>query len=270
MLSDLSGLLDALTPLVRRAASLVLEVYATDFQVTDKGGNDPVTVADRNANALLTEGLAQLFPGVPVVAEESDASSYVDYTKAAEAFYVDPLDGTREFVSRNGEFVVMVGLARQGRAVAGLVMSPTTGQIWGGAEGHGAYEESSDGARRPLRLDGTVASLEEARLVVSRSRRSPALDALIQQTPPRELIAMGSAGLKATSVARGFADAYVQLDGAGCLWDACAPAAIVTAAGGRYTDAHGEAIDHRGPIALSRGIVAASPRLHEHLLRRLA
>ncbi|RYE94015.1 MAG: 3'(2'),5'-bisphosphate nucleotidase CysQ, partial [Myxococcales bacterium] len=117
---DRSALVEALVPLARRAAELILEVYATPFEVIDKGGDDPVTLADRRANALLCEGIEALFPGVPLVAEESDPATFTRYTSAPEAFFIDPLDGTREFVARNGEFVVMVGFAEHGRATAGL------------------------------------------------------------------------------------------------------------------------------------------------------
>lgn len=267
MVTDHKSAVEALIPLVRQAAQLILEVYATDFQVTDKGGNDPVTVADKRANELLCEGISRLFPGVPIVAEESPEDSYQAYHQAPEAFFVDPLDGTREFVARNGQFVVMVGLAQQGRPTAGLVLAPTQGLLWTGALGHGAHEHRPDGSITPLHVPDQAASLTEARVVVSRSRQAPSLRALLERLPPRELLVLGSAGIKAAAVARGQADAYIQFEGAGCLWDACAPEAIITAAGGLYSDDRGALIDYRGALEIESGVIVAAPRLHASLVQ---
>lgn len=265
MSNELSSLLASLVPLARQAGELILEVYGTDFAVLDKGHDDPVTQADKRANALICEALATLCPGVPVVAEESEKAAYAGHEKAPEVFFVDPLDGTREFVARNGEFVVMIGLARAGKAVAGVVLAPVTGLLWAGAEGVGAYELSRSGERRPLRVN-EVSSIGQARLMVSRSRRSAQLDRLVAQSPPREVVLRGSAGLKAIAVASGEADAYVQLSGAGCLWDTCAPEAIARAAGARFTQADGAPISYRSEELPVQSVLAASPALHEALL----
>jgi 3'(2'), 5'-bisphosphate nucleotidase len=265
MSTELSSLLDALIPLARQAGELILDVYATNFAVIDKGHDDPVTLADRRANTLICESLARLCPGVPVVAEESEKSAYAGYEEAPEAFFVDPLDGTREFVARNGEFVVMIGLARAGRAVAGVVLAPVTGLLWAGAEGVGAYELSRNGERRPLRVNG-VSQISEARLMVSRSRRSELLERLVATSAPREVVLRGSAGLKAIAVASGEADAYVQLSGAGCLWDTCAPEAIARAAGATFTQADGTPISYRSRELPVTSVLTAAPALHEALL----
>jgi 3'(2'), 5'-bisphosphate nucleotidase len=269
MSTELASLLDALVPLARQAGELILEVYGTDFAVIDKGHDDPVTLADRRANALICESLARLCPGVPLVAEESDPSTYAGYPDAPEAFFVDPLDGTREFVARNGEFVVMIGLARAGRAVAGVVLAPVTGRLWVGAEGVGAHELSRSGERRPLHVNN-VGAISGARLVVSRSRRSEQLDRLIAANPPREVIPRGSAGLKAIAVASGEADAYLQLSGAGCLWDTCAPEAIARAAGATFSHADGTPISYRSHELPVSSVLAAPPALHDLLLQAAA
>jgi 3'(2'), 5'-bisphosphate nucleotidase len=264
------ALLDHLAAMALAAGEIVMEVYATNFGVEDKGGNDPVTVADKRANALLCEELARAYPGVPIVAEESPPSSYASFGEAAAAFFVDPLDGTREFVARNGEFAVMIGLAQGGRSVAGVVFAPARGLLWAGAEGVGAFEQDSSGKRRPLSLAGPLA-LADARLVVSRSRRGERLERMLARQPAREVIPMGSAGVKSASVARGDADAYVQLGGAGCLWDSCAPEAVVRAVGGTFTDQLGQRIAYdAAEVQLRNGVVAAEPLLHAALLEAIA
>jgi len=269
MVNDKIQLFSALAPLAQRARQIILDVYATEFRVDDKGGNDPVTIADKRVNALLCEEIPKIAPGVPTVAEESAEEEYSGYTRASAAFFVDPLDGTREFVARNGEFVVMIGLAEEGRAIAGLILAPTTGLLWTGVVGHGAEEHAPDGSRRPLRLGPGPSSLAEARLVASRSRRSPELEAFLGRNPPRELQILGSAGLKGAAVARGQADLYLQFGGAGSLWDACAPDAIVRAAGGLYTHLRGAPVDYRGPLDIEDGVVVAAPDLHASTLALL-
>jgi 3'(2'), 5'-bisphosphate nucleotidase len=269
-LGDRSALLEALCGLVERAGRLVLEVYATDFAVTDKGPGDHLTEADRRSNAFLCGELARLYPGVPIVAEESEGSSYAGFSQADAAFFVDPLDGTREFVARNGEFVVMVGLAERGRAAAGAVYAPTRGLVWAGAPGFGAYERDRDGKRRPLAVSPT-SSLAEARLVVSRSRRGERLQAALDAMGPREVAPLGSSGLKSAEVARGSADACVQLGRAGSLWDLCGPEAIVVGAGGRYTDAAGAPVAYdREELEHASGIIVSNGRLHDALVSALA
>src|SRR5258706_462347 len=106
-------------PIAREASAIVARVYATDFEVDFKGPADPVTQADREANALICARLAEVFGPLPVVAEESDESEFAGWVGAPRVFFVDPLDGTLEFVAKNGDFVVMIGLAEEGRAGAG-------------------------------------------------------------------------------------------------------------------------------------------------------
>lgn len=259
---------ELLVPIAREAASLINDVYGTTFDVDYKGPNDPVTAADRRANELICRRLAELFPGVPVVAEESEPASFEGFRKADRIFFVDPLDGTREFVARNGEFVVMIGLVEGSNASCGVIHAPATGVTWLGSVGDGAWSIDAAGVRRPIQV-GSAETLAEARVVVSRSHRSEVLDQVLRLLGAREVIPVGSAGLKGAHVATGEADAYVSPKYAGKRWDACAADALVTAAGGRYTDAFGERIDYRAQnLANDRGILACNADLHAALLAR--
>lgn len=268
MVTDREKLLEALVPLAMQARKIILEVYTTNFHVEDKGGNDPVTIADQRANEFLCEGIAKLTPGIPIVAEESAKERYQTYTTAPEAFFVDPLDGTREFVAKNGEFVVMIGFAEQGRATAGLMLAPTTGLLWIGSIGHGAEERNLDGHRRTLRLS-EVTSIADARAVISRHRRPDRLLTFLETFPPRQVIPLGSGGLKGAAVARGDADLFLQIGGAGSLWDTCAPEAILRAAGGLMTHPNGEQIDYQGALVIEDGLVAAAPPLHRTVIEAI-
>ncbi|HEY4105192.1 MAG TPA: inositol monophosphatase family protein [Polyangiaceae bacterium] len=263
-------LLDLLDGVAREAATVIREVYRTDFDVDFKAPRDPVTEADRRANTLICERLNALFPGVPIVAEESDPASFSGYQSAERIFFVDPLDGTREFVAKNGEFVVMIGLVEGARALAGVIHAPESGISWIGQVGVGAEEVTSDGARSPLRVSETR-ELSAARIVGSRSHRNPALERALASLGARELVALGSAGLKAAAVARTTADAYVAPHYAGKRWDACAADALVTAAGGKLTNSDGEPFDYRAAdLGNDRGIVASNGHLHDAILQKLA
>jgi 3'(2'), 5'-bisphosphate nucleotidase len=261
--------LDRLLEIGDLAAAEIMSVYATPFAVDYKGKDDPVTVADRAANGLVCDAIARDFPGIPIVSEENDPATFAAGLRSSEAFFVDPLDGTREFVAKNGEFCVMIGLTRGGRAVAGVIVCPALGRSFAGSVGVGAIEIAKDGSRRPVRVSSTAA-LTDARVVVSRSRRTQTIDIVQQHMGVREVLEMGSAGVKAARVACGEAEVYVQPGPAGKRWDACAPDAIVCAAGGMFTDAQGVPIDYAsGELENSGGMVATNGRLHDAVLAKV-
>ena len=170
------------------------------------------------------------------------------------------LDGTLEFVARNGDFVVAIGPSK-GRPVAGVVMAPAMGLAWAGGESVGAFEVAPDGARTPIHVTDTPL-LSRANVVVSRSHPSERLQKLIERLGVEKATPRGSAGLKATDVASGRADFYLHPNQAGKLWDTCAPEAIVRAAGGTCTDATGRPIDYTGPqLANAKGFLASNGNL---------
>jgi 3'(2'), 5'-bisphosphate nucleotidase len=256
----------AVLAVARDAAAVIARIYEHPFEVDYKGKNDPVTTADRQANALICKALAAQFPGMPIVAEESDPATYAGYHRAKAAWFVDPLDGTRDFVKRNGEFVVMIGLAEEGRATLGVIVLPVSGRAFVGGDGVPAVMMDATGAETPIHVS-RVTALADAELVVSRSRRQDSLDTAAERLGVRKVTPCGSAGLKAVRVACGEADAYVQPAPAGKLWDACAPEAIVVAAGGRVSDARGHSLDYRSEqIVLDRGFLATTPALFPRML----
>jgi len=253
----------------REASAIIMGVYATPFDVMYKSKDDPVTRADHEANALLCDRLARVSPGVPIVAEESDPSTYAGFAGARAAWFVDPLDGTREFVSKNGEFAVMIGLAENGRATLGIIVAPAWGRAFVGIVGEGAWEVTESGARTPIHVTSRD-SLEGASIVVSRSRSSPRIAALASKTGTHAPIPHGSSGLKAVLVAVGANDIYVQPGPAGMRWDACSSEALVRAAGGELTDAGGAPIDYAIPdLANSRGLLATNGLLHRRVVDAL-
>jgi 3'(2'), 5'-bisphosphate nucleotidase len=262
--------IDALCAIARDAGQAILQIYGGDFQVDYKSPGDPVTEADRAANLLICERLLQQFPDAAIVAEESPEEAYHDYRQRPRVFFVDPLDGTREFVARNGQFVVMIGLLVESDVESGVVYAPATGTTWYGARGLGAGRIDADGSRREIRV-GDVTDPAAARVTVSRSRRSEPLSEALRRIGPKLVTPMGSAGLKGSLVAEAAADAYLAVGAAGKKWDACAMEALVSAAGGHVTDARGRRLDYRAPdMELHHGLLAANLGLHRALLSRMA
>jgi 3'(2'), 5'-bisphosphate nucleotidase len=266
---------EAILAIAREAAALVLAVRAAGFDVELKGPNDPVTRADREANALICARLAERFPDHAIVAEESapkDARAAAASTRRARAFFVDPIDGTREFADGRDEFAVMIGLAESGRAALGVVVAPATGVALVGRIGAQpiAFVEQPDGTRSPLQLSA-VDRPAEATMVVSRSHRPRVADEVRARLGIHRELVCGSVGLKVAKVALGEADIYVH-GGGGCKhWDTCGPEAILEAAGGRFTDLHGERLDYHDPdLAVRRGIAATNGRLHAAVLEAIA
>jgi 3'(2'), 5'-bisphosphate nucleotidase len=252
------------------AADTVLRIYETPFKVDYKGPLDPVTEADRVANDLICDRLTEHFPGAAIVAEESAPESFADYRSFDRIFFVDPVDGTNEFIQKNGEFVVMIGAVEGDRAVAAVVHAPATGLVWAARVGSGAFRIDLGGTRSQLSVSRT-ASLAQARLVASRSHRTPRLERTLESLRAGAVNAQGSAGLKGARVAEASADAYVAPHYAGKLWDVCPTDVLVSAAGGKVTDARGHAIDYRAEsIVCDRGLIASNGLLHDEILQRLA
>jgi 3'(2'), 5'-bisphosphate nucleotidase len=263
--------LDALLVIAREAAALIMRVHAEGFAVELKGPNDPVTRADREANALICARLAEQFPDAAILAEESvPAERQVIAARVAErrVLFVDPLDGTREFADRRDDFAVMIGLAEGGRARLGVVVMPVTGLGLAGRVGEGglAFREGPDGARAALH-PSSVTDPGQATMVVSRSHRPTVADRVRGRLGIARELACGSVGIKVAKVALAEADLYVH-GGAGCKrWDTCAPEAILRAAGGAFTDLDGELLDYADPdLAVKRGICASNGHLHAAVL----
>jgi 3'(2'),5'-bisphosphate nucleotidase len=257
----------ALLDLSARAAELVLKARDRGFEVSYKAPLDPVTTADVAANELICSELAKQFPGVPLVAEESAPESYAAYTESATAFFIDPIDGTREFVGGSSEFVVMIGFATGGRADVGVVCAPLLGQTWFGKHGVGAWSLTGGHA---VRIETSrVTNLPEATLLVS----PPAslTDPVAASLGPGKVQSVGSAGLKGARIAEGSADVYVSLGVAGKLWDACAIDALLRAAGGTLTDTKGRALDYRhARLENDHGLLATNGPLLDPVIARLA
>ena len=249
--------------IARQAGAILNDVYQTDFRVAYKEESDPVTEADTRANAYIVEELRKLFPDDGIVAEESQDRS--DALEAGRCWFVDPLDGTREFVARNGEFSVMLGLAIDGVAAIGVVYQPVGDKLYTGAVGGEAFLETR-GGRSTLRVSD-VADPADLKLVVSRSHRNRAVGEVVRRLGIQHETAIGSVGLKAGLIAEREADVYVHISSRSSKWDACGPEALLKAAGGRFTDLAGQPYHYRGAeMRNRRGILACNAAAYEAVL----
>ena len=239
---DLARLLPEVVALAERAGALILQHYGDEVAVRAKADASPVTIADEAAEALILEGLAELTPEIPVVAEETVAAGHVPALDGERFWLVDPLDGTKEFLSRNGEFTVNIALIEGREPVLGVVLAPALGKLWGGVRGAGAMLRDAAGARpiaaRPRPAQGLVG-------VASRSHIDPATEAFLDQAGAAERISAGSS-LKFCLVAEGRADVYPRF-GPTMEWDTAAGHAVLGAAGGTVTTKDGAPFGYRTP-----------------------
>jgi 3'(2'), 5'-bisphosphate nucleotidase len=248
--------------LARQAGAVLLSHFGRHGAVDRKDRNEPVTQADREANALVVSGLRAAFPGDWVLSEEEpDQPARLS---AARVWMVDPMDGTEDFIQGETGFSVMIGLCIDARPVLGVIHRPTTGALYHAAAGLGAFLDGF-----PIRV--STVGLDHVRLVASRSHRSPLLDRVREVLGTTDEVNIGSVGLKVGLVACGARDLYVNPSGRSKLWDACAAQALIEAAGGTMTDAEGGPLVYGGADLVNRrGLVASNGLIHAPVIARVA
>jgi len=239
---SLEPLLAGLVPLIREAGALAMRVYATDFQVEIKADESPVTVADQLAEKVIVAGLQRLAPDIPIVGEE--AASAGDIPDVSNRFWlVDPIDGTKEFINRNGEFTVNIALVDHGVPVLGLVLAPALGTLYVGALGMGAWVEVG-GVRRDIGV--RAVPLDGLTVVGSRHHgNDAAVDAFLAGRRVAANRMVGSS-LKLCILAEGLADVYPRF-GRTMEWDIAAGDAILRAAGGAVRTLDGALLRYGKP-----------------------
>jgi 3'(2'), 5'-bisphosphate nucleotidase len=233
-MTDQSRLLDAVLEIATEAGRAIMEIYDGDFAVELKDDRSPLTEADRAAHAIIVERLGGLKPTLPVLSEES-ARHEVENRRRWDAFWlVDPLDGTKEFIKRNGEFTVNIALIEGHKPTLGVVVAPAIDAAYGGGPDFGAFRRAG-GRLEPIAVRRPAA--EPLRVVGSRSHPGPDLAVFLEALGPHEIKPMGSS-LKICLVAAGEADIYPRL-GPTMEWDTAAAQAILIGAGGSMIDLEG-------------------------------
>ena len=236
---NLAELVNPVVELAVDAGNAILEVYATEFDVQEKGDQSPLTQADLASHRCIVAGLGKLTPDLPIVSEEGGLPSFEERGAWPRYWLIDPLDGTKEFVNRNGEFTVNIALIDKHRPIFGVVHVPVLDKTYVGCEGSGS-ELRAGGTATPIRVAKTSAT--PVRIVGSRSHRGSSLDAFLEKVGETDLVPMGSS-LKFCVVAEGRADVYPRL-GPTSEWDTAAAQAVVEQAGGQVLELDGNPLSY--------------------------
>ena len=225
----------AVSEIARRAGAAIMEIYENeaDFQVEKKGDESPLTIADQRSNQLICEGLAALDVSFPIVSEENKEIPYEERKNFEYHWLVDPLDGTKEFIKRNGEFTVNIALIHEGRPVLGVVFVPATDELFWAVERAGAFRMANGEILQLNAAEFTLAD-EGLRIVTSRSHLNDATRAFVDRLQHPETVARGSS-LKFTVIAQGAAHVYPRL-GPTMEWDTGAAQIVLEEAGGKVID----------------------------------
>ncbi|WP_297310470.1 3'(2'),5'-bisphosphate nucleotidase CysQ [Neptuniibacter sp.] len=227
---DIKALSTPVSELSRKAGAAVMEIYQKDFAIYDKSDSSPLTEADLAAHKILVEGLEALTPDIPVLSEESNETVKEERMHWNTYWLIDPLDGTKEFIKKNGEFTINVALIDKGEPILGVVYAPAINTLYCGSKANGAYKQSNNQAAVPIRVKAAPQRNTGWKIVGSRSHQSDEFKAFMEKLPGAEVVAMGSS-LKLCLVAEGSADLYPRL-GLTSEWDTAAAHAVVLAAGG--------------------------------------
>ncbi|HEY6641460.1 3'(2'),5'-bisphosphate nucleotidase CysQ [Povalibacter sp.] len=235
--STVSTLLAEISRIARNAGDEILDVYRQPIDVESKKDSSPLTQADLRAHAVIMQGLAALTPDTPVLSEEASDIGFDVRSQWRRYWLVDPLDGTREFISRNGEFTVNIALIEDHEPVLGVVHVPVKNSTFSGARGAGAFLQSGESS--PVRIAVRTPAATPLRVVGSRSHASVGpLEAYLDKLGAHTLLSVGSS-LKFCFVAEGSADFYPRF-GPTSEWDTAAAHAVVDAAGGAVVDLQGQ------------------------------
>ena len=246
MTTDYNDLAAKVRAIAEAAGREILAIYETSFNVEQKDDRSPLTAADLASHKTIVARLAELTPDIPILSEESASVDFKERSGWDRFWLVDPLDGTKEFIKRNGEFTVNIALIDNHRAVLGVVLVPVSGVCYWGISGQGAWRSNPGEQPQPIRVsqlsDGPV------RVVGSRSHGGEQLQAFVEKLGEHQLVAIGSS-LKLCLVAEGSADIYPRL-GPTSEWDTAAAQAVVEAAGGQVITIDGDRLDYNSKESL--------------------
>jgi 3'(2'), 5'-bisphosphate nucleotidase len=263
--------LTVITELAREAGAILLAHYHSPFLVEQKVNAlkelEEVTAADRESNELIVQRLAVEFPNDGILAEES-----TDNERRLEkdrVWMIDPMDGTKNFIQRDGDFAVQIGLAVNGESVAGVVYQPVRDVLYRAARGTGSWIETSDKDVARMAVSDVV-NPKDMVLASSRSHRSPRMERVVNSFGFKDEVRRGSVGVKIGLITERQADLYMHLSPSTKQWDTCAPEIILAEAGGRLTDLFGQPLSYNGVRIDNRnGIVATNGAAHEMVIENL-
>jgi len=245
---DLARLAESLMPIAERAGDAIMRIYDGAFAVTSKDDNSPLTLADLESQRVIIDGLKRITPDIPILSEESAAAPWAQRRTWRELWIVDPLDGTREFVKRNGEFTINIALVVEHEPVLGLVSAPAQKLTYWGVAGAGAFMRPQEAAARRIH---TAPPQKPLRVIGSRSHPSSQTAEYLARLGPHVMSGVGSS-LKFCLLAEGNAELYPRF-GATSEWDTAAGQAVLEAAGGHVTRLDGHRLRYNCRESLING-----------------
>ena len=237
---DLKELAKEIKTISRQAGNKILEVYETDFSVEQKEDKSPLTAADMAAHNTICEALHELTPDTPILSEESSDISFEERQSWNQYWLVDPLDGTREFVKRNGEFSVNIALIEKQKSILGVIHIPVSGITYHASLNNGAYKHESE--KEPVKISAKKTNAENITIAGSRSHGNQQQHDFIEKLNSPEILAIGSS-LKFCLVAEGLADIYPRF-GPTSEWDSAAAQCIVEESGAIVVDTNFNTLEY--------------------------
>lgn len=268
---QLSQELNTAISLAKTAGKAIMEFYDSDFLVEQKTTKDnhtePVTIADKTASKIIVEGLAESFPDDGILSEEeTDTDHRLDKKRL---WLIDPMDGTKGFVQKNGDFAVQIGLAEEGEMKLGVVFLPFFNQLYYAVKGNGAFAVENDESPKLLQVSDKN-DFGQMILGVSRDHRSSKMSRIAEYFGIPQEVQRGSVGLKIGLIANQICDIYIHLSPRTKHWDSAAPEIIIKEAGGNLTDLFGDTILYNtSDVHNHNGILATNGISHEKAVNTL-
>lgn len=248
---------DFLPNLIKKAFNIILDVYQKDFSIEYKGRYDPVTEADKRVDTMLIEKLEKLSPKSYILTEESYKKSDI----IPDTFWcIDPLDGTKDFIQKNGEFCTMMAYIEDNKPIAGIIGIPVSGMIFTAERGKGAFY-LKNGQKEKILLDNKDIDSERIIAIHSRNHQNKLLFHLLDRLNIKEQdrITRGSVGCKVSAILKGEADLYIHPSRHTKWWDSASGEIILGEAGGSFTDLYNHRINYKGNNVFNeKGILASS------------
>lgn len=264
--------LETAIEIAKLAGEVIMEFYALEIIAEEKYGVDnfsePVTIADRTASKIIVERLAEAFPDDAILSEE-ETDDMKNRMSKDSVWIIDPLDGTRGFVNKDGDFAVQIGLAEKGKAILGVVFAPNQNKLFYAGKGNGAFVIEDEKLPRRLKVS-ELTDFEKMNIAVSRNHRSPKMSEIFKEFRFSREIQRGSVGIKVGLIAEQAADLYIHLSPRTKFWDTCAPQIILEEAGGKMTDLFGERLRYDlKDVQNHNGIISSNGAAHEKIVEMM-
>lgn len=247
-----SSILSDVIRLADEASEKVLHIYQSDFKVNYKEDQSPITAADMASHDIIVRGLRQISRDIPILSEEGAQASWEERKHWRRFWLIDPIDGTKDFTQRTGEFTVNIAMIEDGEPVLGVVTAPALKEAFWGIKGEGAHMRDRTGRTHRIRV---AERRDTLRVVASKNHLNDETRAFIDALGPHEMVQAGSS-LKLCRIAEGHADIYPRMSPT-CEWDTAAAHAVLLAAGGKVQTVEGQPLTYGKEDVLNPYFVAA-------------